>query len=110
MDNATHEKRIQKIEAECVEIKKQILQLEFQNKKDIREFEKRSKNVAEEDARKWKEHEQWRKELEKDFKFLSAHAKHLSKLAGITFEEFGELDERLESASVSLSRKSKKSK
>ncbi len=98
-----HEKRIQKIEAECVEIRKQSMQLEFQNKKDIREFEKQQEQRR-------KEHEQWRKEIDKDFKFLSSHAKHLSKLAGITFEELGELDERLESASVSLSRKSKKSK
>lgn len=96
MTDSAHEKRIQKIEAECVELKKQIMQLEFQHKKDTLESEK--------------QHEKWRKEIDKDFKFLSAHAKHLSQLAGITFEELGELDERLETASASLSRKSKKSK
>ena len=45
MTDSTHEKRIKKIEAECVEIKKQIMQLEFQNKKDLRELEKRAKEL-----------------------------------------------------------------
>lgn len=94
MDNATHEKRIQKIEAECVEIKKQILQLEFQHKKDIREFEKQSQSQTEKYDREWER--------------TKKHLRHLSQLAGITFEQLEELDERLESASVSLSRKTRK--
>ena len=102
MNNATHEKRIQKIETECVELRKQILQLEFQQKKDIHEFEKRSKVKAEEDERR-------RKESDKEWERTKKHLRHLSQLAGITFERLEELDERLESASVSLSRKDKKS-
>lgn len=90
-----HEKRIQKIETECVELRKQILQLEFQHKKDIREFEKHSQVQTEKYDREWER--------------TKKHLRHLSQLAGIAFERLEELDERLESASISLSHKGKKS-
>lgn len=89
-----HEKRIEKIEAECVELRKQILQLEFQHKKDIREFEKYSQVQTQKSDKEWER--------------TNKHLRHLSQLAGISFERLEELDERLESASISLSRKGKK--
>ena len=121
MNDTAHEKRIKNIEAECLELKKQILQFEFQHKKDIAEFEKRhKKDIAEfdrisqirshEHERRTEERERRRKEIDKNLQQLSAHAAHLSKLTGIAFEELGEIDQRLESASLSLSRKRKKSK
>ena len=103
MASSAHEKRIEKIEAECVEIKKQILQLEFQHKKDIVEFSKESDE-------RWKKIDKQSEQTARHLEQLSAHANHLSKLTGIAFEDFDELDGRLESASVSLSRKRKKTK
>ena len=110
MNDTAHEKRIRNIEAECLELKKQILQFEFQHKKDVAEFDRRSQIRAQEHERRSEERERRWKEIDKNLQQLSAHAAHLSKLTGIAFEELGEIDERLESASLSLSSKRKKSK
>jgi len=72
MEN-NHQEKLNRIEAECGKIKRQILQLEFQNKKDIAELEKETAEL--------------KKESELRNRQIELHLRHLSKLAGITFEE-----------------------
>ncbi len=95
MDN-NHEEKIKAIKTEIAEIERQIKHLEFQHKKDMTEANRRF--------------EQYSESIKKDNAATAKHLKHLSQLAGITFEELDELDNRLEGASVSLSRKNKRSK
>lgn len=66
-----HEQRIAKIEANCVKLKEQIMQLEFQNKKDIVAAQKRI------DA--------WEIKFREKLDFVI-------KLAGIPYEELENLD------------------
>ena len=93
MEN-NHQEKLNQIEAECREIKRQILQLEFQNKKEMAEHKK---EMA---------------ELEKKSKLrnqqIELHLQHLSKLAGISFEELNAIDDRLISAAVPLSNSRKR--
>lgn len=86
MEN-NHQEKLNQIEAECREIKRQILQLEFQHKKETVEF---------------------KKEWELRDRQIQLHLQHLSKLAGITFEELDAMDDRLTSAAVPLSRSRKR--
>ena len=95
MEN-NHEKKIEAVEAEIAELERQIKKLEFQHKRDIAEANSRF--------------DQYSESIKKDNAATARHLKHLSQLAGITFEELDALDDRLESASVSLSRKNKRSK
>ncbi len=86
MEN-NHQEKLNQIEAECREIKRQILQLEFQTKKDMADL---------------------KKESELRNRQIELHLRHLSKLAGITFEELDAIDDRLTSAAVPLSRSRKR--
>jgi len=86
MEN-NHKEKLNQIEAECREIKRQILQLEFQTKKDMADL---------------------KKESELRNRQIELHLRHLSKLAGITFEELDAIDDRLTSAAVPLSRSRKR--
>jgi uncharacterized protein (DUF1919 family) len=69
-----HETKIQQIELEMTEIKSQILKLEFQHKKDIKEAEKRF------DDRNDK---------------IQRQLDYITKLAGVTYQELDLLDEKL---------------
>ncbi|MBK8812936.1 MAG: hypothetical protein IPN69_19705 [Acidobacteria bacterium] len=91
MENSTHEKRLKKIEAECAELRRQILKLEFQNKKDIFSFRKESD-------------ERWLR-FEKISDRTQRHLDHLSQLTGIAFDTFEDLDDRLDAESKPLARK-----
>ena len=82
-----HQEKLNQIEAECNEIKRQILQLEFQHKKDMVDY---------------------KKESELRNRQIERHLRHLSKLAGITFEELDAMDDRLTSAAEPLSRSRKR--
>ncbi len=93
MEN-NHQEKLNHIEAECSEIKRQILQLEFQTKKDIAEHKKEMAELI--------------KESELRNQQIKLHLQHLSKLAGITFEELDAIDDRLISAAVPLSRSRKR--
>ena len=93
MEN-NHQEKLNQIEAECNEIKRQILQLEFQNKKDMTEHKK--------------EMDEYKKESVLRNRQIERHLSHLSKLAGITFEELDAMDDRLTSAAVPLSRSRKR--
>jgi multidrug resistance efflux pump len=93
MEN-NHQEKLNQIEAECREIKRQILQLEFQTKKDI--------------AKHKKEMVEFKKEWDIRDRQIQLHLQHLSKLAGITFEELDAMDDRLTAAAVPLSRSRKR--
>jgi len=100
MEN-NHQEKLNRIEAESSEIKRQILLLEFQTKKDIVELEKDIVELEKETAELKKESELRNRQIE-------LHLRHLSKLAGITFEELDAIDDRLTAAAVPLSRSRKR--
>ena len=83
-----HEKRIAKIEANCAKLKEQILQLEFQNKKDIVAARKRFDG--------WDEK-------------IRQRIDYLAKLTGITYEELDNLDIKVQEAGSRLTRPRKRS-
>lgn len=95
MPETTHEKRLKKIEAETLEIKKEIMQLEFQHKKDHITAQK--------------EADQRQKEADERAKRMDLHLKHLSKLMGITYEELENLDSKIQNAGQILARRRKPS-
>ena len=88
-----HQESISRIEAETAEIRRQMSQYEFLAKK--------------EEVERKKELDQMRRESEIRNEKIEIHLRHLSSLAGITFEQLDELDYRLQSASVSLAKKIK---
>ena len=75
MTDAEHEENIKNIRTETEEIKRQIMQLEFQHKKDIVETDKRFKESCEQ---------------------INRQIKHIAKLVGITYEELDNLDFKLQ--------------
>ena len=93
MENNQHQERLNQIETEIFEIRREMSQFEFKAKK-------------EEVVRK-KEIDKLRAKSEESNEAIRNHLRHLSTLAGITFEGLDEMDVRLESASVSLTRKNK---
>lgn len=88
-----HQESISRIEAETAEIRRQMSQYEFLAKK--------------EEVERKKELDQMRRESEIRNEKIEKHLRHLSSLVGITFEQLDELDNRLQSASVSLAKKIK---
>ena len=95
MTDANHEKRIKKIEAEMVELRKQIMQVEFINKRD---------NSAAK-----REHEAARKEHEKVSAQIDRQIKHVSTIMGITYDELIMLDEKIQDSGRVLARPRKRS-
>ena len=93
MEIESHSMRIDRIEAETAEIRKQMLQYEFLAKK--------------EEVERKKDLDEMRKASEVRNENIENHLKHLSALAGITFEQLDEIDNRLHAASVSLAGKIK---
>jgi uncharacterized membrane protein YgaE (UPF0421/DUF939 family) len=98
MENSTHEKRLKKIEADCAELRRQILKLEFQNKKDSVESRKLHEAFQRESEQRWHRFEQLREQTQR-------HLNHLSQLTGIAFDTFEDYEERLDTASKPLARK-----
>lgn len=90
MPETAHEKRLKKIEAETLEIKKQIMQLEFQNKKDIVASQKRL--------------EEWSKERKEWDILMTKKIQHIAQLAGIAYEELDNLDLKVQEAGLRLSK------
>lgn len=93
MEIESHSMRIDRIEAETAEIRKQMLQYEFLAKK--------------EEVERKKDLDEMRKASEVRNENIENHLKHLSALAGITFEQLDEIGNRLHAASVSLAGKIK---
>ena len=89
MTQAEHEKRLRKIETQTEEIKRQIMRLEFQEKKDWveakRDFEARDKKIQQ-------------------------RIDYIAKLAGITYDELDNLDLKTQEAGRLLSGKREHSK
>ncbi len=98
MESSTHEKRLKKIEAECAELRRQILKLEFQSKKDSVESRKAREQFQKESDERWLR-------FEKISDRTQRHLDHLSQLTGIAFDTFEDLDGRLDAASKPLARK-----
>ncbi len=92
MNDQTHEQRLKSIEAECSELRRQILKLEFQHKKDVLHSKRES------DA-SWRRFEAIREQTQK-------HLNHLSQLTGMSFETLYDIDDRLAEAAKPLSKKS----
>ena len=93
MEIESHIMRIDRIEAETAEIRKQMLQYEFLAKK--------------EEVERKKDLDEMRKASELRNKNIDNRLRHLSALAGITFEQLDEMDGRSQTASVSLAGKIK---
>ena len=93
MGTDQHQERINGIEAETSEIRRQMSQYEFQAKK--------------EEVERKKELDKMRRESEIRNEKIEMHLRHLSSLAGITFEQLDGVDYRMDSASVSLAKKIK---
>ena len=82
------------------EIRRQILQLEFQHKKDMAEMrETQKKDMAE--IRKLEA------KIDQRLDYVGRHLEHISQLTGYAFEEIRDVDDRLVSASNSLASKKK---
>ena len=100
MTNDQYQQRVNQIEAETLEIRRQMSQYEFLAKKEEVERKRELDKMR-------KESEIRREESVKRNEYIEKHLKHLSQLAGISFEQLDKIDARLESASVSLARKNK---
>ena len=94
MTETEHEKKIQEIRNETEEIKRQIMQFEFQHKKDIAEAERRF--------------EVWSKAMEAKQDNSQKQIDHLIKLVGLTYDELDEIDATLTETGVVLSRPRKR--
>ena len=95
MTEATHEKRIKKMEAEMVELRKQIMQVEFISKRDSSAAKK--------------EHEIARKEHERVSAQIERQIKHLSTIMRITYDELDNLDAKVQESGAILARPRKRS-
>lgn len=95
MPETVFDKKIKKIETETAELKRQIMQLEFQNKKDAVTARKRIE-AAEKRTDDWEN--RWRKQID-----------HIIKLVGITYEELDNLDLKLQETGRHLVRPRKSS-
>lgn len=89
MTEAEHEKKIQEIRNETEEIKRQIMQLEFQHKKDVVEVDHR---------------------FEKNHSRTQHQIDHLIKLMGLTYDELDQIDATLTETGVVLSRPRKRAR
>ncbi len=83
MTDAEHVERLRNIEAETEEIRRQIMQFEFQHKKDVADAEKQFKARA----------DRMQRQLD-----------HLIKLVGITYDELDQIDSTLTATGVVLTR------
>lgn len=88
MTDANHEKKIKKLEAEMVELRKQIMQIEFVSKRDT--------------AAARKEHERVTAKIDRQIQ-------HISLIMGITYDELNLLEEKIVESGRSLARPRKHS-
>lgn len=95
MTDANHDKRIKKIEAEMVELRKQIMQIEFISKRDS--------SMAK------REHEAARKESDRINARIDKKLNHVSTLMGIAYDELDMLGEKIQESGRVLARPRKRS-
>ncbi len=77
MTDANHEKRLKKVETEILELRKQILQLEFISRRD---------------------HAIAQREFDSNDKKIQKRIDYIAKLAGITMDELNLLDEKIKTS------------
>ncbi len=70
------------------DLKQELMKLEFQHKKDIAEADKRFNERFD--------------KMQEVNQQMQAHLNHITKLAGISFEKFEDIESRIENASVAL--------
>ena len=75
------------------DLKQEIMKLEFQHKKDITEAERRFNERFD--------------RIQAQIEQREAHLNHLTKLAGISFEKFADIESRIEKAATALKPKAK---
>ena len=95
MTDASHEKRIKKIDGEIVELRKQIMQIEFISKRET--------------AAARRDHEAAQKERDKSGKRIDKRIEHLSLLMGITYDELNLVGEQVHESGRVLARPRKHS-
>ena len=95
MTDANHEKRIKKMKAEMVDLRKQIMQIEFISKRD---------SLASK-----REHEAARKESHRINALIHKKIQHISTIMGITYDELNLLDEKIQESGRTLARPRKHS-
>ncbi|MEO6050994.1 MAG: hypothetical protein ABIP78_06645 [Pyrinomonadaceae bacterium] len=96
MTQAEHEERLRKIAAETEEIKRQIMQVEFQHMKDTADADRRF--------------ETWNKAMTAKQDHTQRQIDHLVNLIGLTYDELDEIDATLTEAGVILTRPSKRAR
>lgn len=102
MKNQPHENRLEVIEAECAELRRQILKLEFESKKDAVEARRAHEKFVRESEIRWQRYTELREQTR-------LHLNHLSNLTGLAFDDIFEIDARLDAASKHLARKRQRS-
>jgi len=88
MTEAEHEKKLQKIRNETEEIKRQIMQMEFQHKKDIVESDRRLTG-------EWLRSNLHRAKTTGRSHFWAKRIDHLVKLVGFSYDELDQIDATL---------------
>ena len=96
MTEAGHEKKIHEIRNETEEIKRQIMQLEFQHKNDVVEVEHRFEM----------NHTRVQRQIDSNQKQID----RLIKLVGLTYDELDQIDATLTETGVVLSRPRKRAR
>lgn len=96
MTQAEHEERLRKIAAETEEIKRQIMQFEFQHKKDTADADRRF--------------EAWNKAMTAKQDHTQRQIDHLVNLIGLTYDELDEIDTTLTETGVILTRPRKRAR
>ena len=103
MTDAAHEEEIRAIRSETEKIRQQIMQLEFQHKKDIvesdRRFDQRMTRLEAAAANS-----------QKRIEFNQKQIDHLIKLVGFTYDELDSIDATLTETGVVLSRPRKRAR
>ena len=90
MTQTEHEARLREIRAETEEIRRQMMQFEFQHKKDIAEADRRF--------------EAWQKAMTTKQDHSQRQIDHLVKLVGLTYDELDEIDATLTETGIVLTR------
>lgn len=89
------------------ELKQELLKLEFQHKKDIAEAEQRFNKRFERMQVLVEETKVIQKQTQEIQKQTQAHLNHITKLTGISFEKFADIESRIEKAATALKPKAK---
>src|SRR5438105_4152179 len=96
MTQAEHEEKLRKLAAGTEEIKRQMMQFEFQHKKDIADAERRFN--------------EWSKVMEANQSHSQKQLDHLIKLVGLSYDELDAIDATLTETGIVLTRPRKRAR